>query len=217
MDDFTARRITMVDTQVRPHDVTKFPVINAMLATPREAFVPADARGLAYVDGPVTLSGERVLLDARSIGKMLDALEVTPKDLVLEIGAGMGYTTALLAHMAEAVVAVEEDADLASEAEAALSAQQVDNAMIVQAPLVAGSPKHGPFDAIVIFGGVSQIPQSVVDQLKENGRIMAIFMKGALGEARLGRKIDGRVSWRMDFNATAPVLPGFAAAPAFEF
>src|SRR6056297_408835 len=87
MDDFTARRITMVDTQVRPHDVTKFPVIDAMLATPREAFVPSGARGLAYVDGPVALSGERVLLDARSIGKMLDALEVTPKDLVLEIGA----------------------------------------------------------------------------------------------------------------------------------
>jgi protein-L-isoaspartate(D-aspartate) O-methyltransferase len=207
----------MVDTQVRPHDVTKFPVLDAMLTVPREVYVPDTAQDMAYVDGPVPLGNGRYLVDARATGKMLDALDISPADLVLEIGAGMGYITALLAHLAEAVVAIEEDDDLAREAEAALASQQVDNAMLLQAPLTDGSAKHGPFDAIVVSGGVETLAPGLIDQLKEGGRIMAIFMDGPLGEARLGRKIDGRVSWRMEFNATASVLPGFARAPDFVF
>jgi len=217
MADFTARRITMVDTQVRPHDVTKFPVLDAMLSTPREAYVPDALRDLAYVEGTVDLTAGRQLLDARTIGKMLDALDLTPGELVLELGAGMGYTTALLAHLSQAVVAVEEDEALASEAEAALTAQEVDNAMVVTGPLNKGSAKHGPFDVIAIFGGVADLTSDVLDQLKDGGRIMTIFMDGPLGEARLGRKIDGQVSWRMEFNASANVLPGFDRAPDFVF
>lgn len=217
MADFTTRRVTMVDTQVRPHDVTSFPVIDAMLAIPREAYVPDAARDMAYVGAPVDLGGGRQMLDPRATGKMLEALDLTPRDLVLDLGCGLGYSTALLARLAEAVVAVEEDADLARDAEATLTAQDVDNAAVITAPLTAGSPKHGPFDAIAILGGVETIPAAILDQIKEGGRIIAIFMDGALGEARLGRKVDGRVSWRMEFNATAPVLPGFARAPSFVF
>lgn len=215
MADFTQRRITMVDTQVRPHDVTKFPVIDAMLAVPREAFVPDAARDLAYVGDPIALGGGRQVLDARAIGKMLDALDVTPDDLVLDLGCGMGYTTALLSRLAEAVVAVEEDEALAAEAETALTGQGADNAAVITGALVEGSAKHGPYDVIAVFGGVEDMPSAILDQLKDGGRIMAIFMDGALGEARIGHKVDGRVSWRMEFNASAPVLPGFAHAPSF--
>jgi protein-L-isoaspartate(D-aspartate) O-methyltransferase len=217
MADFTTRRVTMVDTQVRPHDVTSFPVIDAMLAVPREAFVPDAARDLAYVGGAVDLGGGRQLLDPRAIGKMLEVLDLTPRDMVLDLACGLGYTTALLARLTEAVVAVEEDADLARDAEATLAAQEVDNAAVITAPLTDGSAKHGPYDAIAIFAGVEDIPDAIIGQLKEGGRIVAIFMDGALGEARLGRKVDGRMSWRMEFNATAPVLPGFARAPSFVF
>lgn len=217
MADFAQRRRTMVDTQVRPSDVTSFTIIEAMLATPREAFVPDAARDLAYVGGPVPLPGGRQLMEPRTIAKMLEALDVTPSDLVLEIGPGMGYTTALLARMAEAVVAVEEDADLARDAEAALSAQEVDNAAVLTGVLAQGSPRNGPYDAIVIFAGVQQIPDAIIDQLKEGGRIMALFMDGALGEVRRGVKIHGVVSWQMSFNATAPVLPGFERVPSFVF
>lgn len=217
MADFAQRRRTMVDTQIRPSDVTSFTIIDAMLAIPRDAFVPDTARDLAYVGGPVPLARGRQLMEPRTIAKMLEALDVTPADLVLEIAPGMGYTTALLARMAEAVVAVEEDADLARDAEAALAAQDVDNAAILTGALVDGSPRNGPYDAIVIFAGVEQIPQSILDQLKEGGRILALFMDGALGEVRRGVKTHGVVSWHMAFNATAPVLPGFAHAPSFVF
>lgn len=217
MPDFTRQRITMVDTQVRPHDVTKFPVLDAMLAIPREKFVPDTARDLAYVGDPVPLGAGRQVLDARAIGKMLDTLDITPSDLVLDIGCGMGYTTALIARLAEAVVAIEEDEALAAEAEAALTAQGADNAVVLTGDMASGSAKHGPFDVITIFAGVEDIPQAILDQLKDGGRIMALFMEGALGEARLGTKHDGNMSWRMAFNAGAPVLPGFARAPSFVF
>lgn len=217
MADFAQRRTTMVDTQVRPSDVTSFPIIEAMLAIPREDFVPADKRDLAYVGGPIDIAPGRQLLDARVIGKMLDAVDVQPGDVVLEIGAGLGYITALMARMSQAVVAVEEDGDLATEAEAALGAQGLDNAAVLQAPMAEGSPKNAPFDAIFVSGGVEEVPEALLAQLREGGRIVAIFMSGALGEVRLGFKGATGISWRMEFNATAEVLPGFARAPGFVF
>ena len=217
MADFAQRRRTMVDTQIRPSDVTSFTVIDAMLTVPREAFVPSGARDLAYVGGPIPLTAQRQLMEPRTIAKMLETLDVTPSDLVLEIAPGTGYTTALLARMAEAVVAVEEDADLARDAEAALSAQEVDNAALLTGPLAEGSARNGPYDAVVAFAGVEQVPDAILDQVKEGGRILALFMDGALGEVRMGVKTHGVISWHMEFNATAPVLPGFARTPGFVF
>ncbi len=217
MADFTQRRVTMVDTQVRPSDVTKFPILEAMLSIPREVYVPDGKQDLAYVDTPVDLGDGRQLLDARAIAKLLEALTPEPADLVLEIGASTGYTTALLARMAEAVVAVEQDEDLARDAEVNLSEQGVDNAALVTGSLAEGSVKHGPFDMVMIFGGVQIVPTAIIDQLKEGGHIAAIFMSGQVGEARVGVKSGGRMSWRMAFNATAPLLPGFAKEPDFAF
>jgi protein-L-isoaspartate(D-aspartate) O-methyltransferase len=217
MADFASRRRIMVDTQIRPSDVTSFPIIDAMLNVPREIFVPDASRDLAYLGGPIPLGGGRQLMEPRSIAKMLEALDVTPQEMVLEIAPGLGYTTALLARMAEAVVAVEEDETLAHEAEANLSAQAVDNAAVLTGALAEGSAKNGPYDVIVAFAGVEEMPKALIDQLKDGGRIMAVFMSGQLGEVRLGLKVKGEVSWRMEFNATAPVLPGFNREQVFEF
>jgi protein-L-isoaspartate(D-aspartate) O-methyltransferase len=217
MADFAKQRLTMVDTQVRPSDVTNFPIIDAMLSVPREEFVPAALRELAYVGGAVTIAPGRTLLDPRTIAKMLDAGDLSPGDAVLEIGCGLGYATALLARIVEAVVAVEEDAGLAADAEAALGAQGIDNAAVVTGPLAEGHARSGPYDAVMIFGGVEELPPALIDQVKEGGRLVAIFMNGAHGEAREGLKSDGRMTWRMAFNATADVLPGFHRAPSFTF
>ena len=217
MADFATRRRLMVDTQVRPSDVTKFPIIDALLRVPREAFVPDDKRETAYADNLVDLGGGRVMLDARALSKLLDEIDVQPDEVVLDIGCGLGYSTAVLAHLADFAVAVEEDEDRAAEAQALLSEHGVDNAAVFAAPLTEGAPKNGPYDVIMVQGAVERMPEAILDQLKEGGRIGALFADGSVGEARIGYKIDGAVTWRPVFNASAPVLPGFEAHRAFVF
>ena len=213
MSDFQTRRVTMVDTQVRPQDVTKFPIIAAMLAVPREDFVPQSAREAAYVGGNISLAPRRVVLEARSLAKLLDALDVVPGEKVLCLGAGYGYAAAVLAEMGADVVAVEEDAAMAAAATQSLQGQ----AKVVNAALNQGAAAHGPYDVILLEGGAEAFPAALEAQVKEGGRLAAIFMEGALGVARIGHKHDGKVTWRFSFNATAPVVPGFEAARGFVF
>lgn len=214
MTDFATRRTMMVDTQVRPNDVTKFPIIEAMLHVPREAYVPAHLREAAYVGENLEIAPGRVLLEPRTLAKMLDALDLLPGDLVLDVGCGLGYSAAVIGRMAQAVVALDEET-LAGTAEATLAAQGVDNVAVVAGALAEGAARHGPYDAILIEGAAERVPAVVLDQLKEGGRIACLFMENALGVVRIGHKIDGAVTWRHAFNAAAPVLPGFAAEREF--
>lgn len=218
MHDFSALRTMMVDTQVRPSDVTKFPIIDAMLSVPREDFVPDDARSVAYAGATIEIGAGRAVLEARSFAKMLDALDIRASEMVLHVGAGLGYGSAVLSKLAEAVVALEEDEALATEAEAALSKIGADNVAVVTGTLTDGNTKNAPYDVILIDGGVELVPDALLAQLKDGGRMAAIFMTGgALGEVRIGVKTGDRVSWRMDCNATALVLPGFKEHAAFVF
>lgn len=215
MIDFTARRTMMVDTQVRPSDVTKFPIIEAMLAVPREVFVPEDRREAAYMGDHLGLGGGRVVMDPRTLAKLLDALDIQPVETVLDLGCAYGYSAAVIARMAASVTAVEEDADLAAMAGQTLAAQGVTNVSVIAGKLCDGAAKAGPFDVIILQGAAESVPAALLAQLKEGGRIGCIFMEAALGVARIGYKIDGQVNWRNAFNASAPVLPGFAAKRAF--
>lgn len=215
MTDFATRRTMMVDTQVRPSDVTKFPIIDAMLNIAREDFVPAAMREASYLGENLNIGPNRVILEPRTLSKMLDALDVSNDDLILDVAANYGYSSAVMAHIAEAVVAVEEDETMSQEAQEALSAAGIDNVAVHMAPLVEGAPQHGPYDVIILQGGVAEVPDALLNQLKEGGRIAAIFMDGPLGEVRIGLKQEGRVTWRLAFNAGAPILPGFARALNF--
>lgn len=215
MSDFAARRTTMVDTQVRTSDVTKFPVIDAMLTIPREEFVPASRRSVAYSGENLDIGHGRVLLEPRTLAKMVDALDIQPDELVLDLACGYGYSAAVMARMAEAVVAIEDDAELASEAEQRLSEAGIDNVAVLHAPLTEGAPKQGPYDVILIEGAVQDIPAAIVEQLREGGRVAALFVEGALGVAWIGTRQNGQLSWRYSFNAKAPMLPGFGLQRGF--
>ncbi len=215
MNDSQALRTMMVDTQVRPSDVTKYPIIEAMLTVPRENFVPDAVRAAAYADAPVDLGGGRAMLEPRTLAKIIDAVGIEADDLVLDLGAGLGYSAAVIARMAEFVVALEEDEDLAAEAEARLSAAEIDNVAVIAGPLAEGDPRHGPYDVIVVEGAVQQIPFPILEQIKDGGRIVAIFDRNNLGTVRIGYRTGADVDWRSAFDAAATVLPGFAAAPEF--
>lgn len=216
MTDYSTRRVTMVDTQVRPSDVTKFPIIAAMLSVLRENFVPDARREAAYAGANIPLADRRVVLEARSLAKILDFLDIQPGERVMDLGAGLGYGSAILAALGAHVVAVEDGA-LATTARERLDAAGCQAVTVVNGPLDQGAPAMAPYDAIILQGAVEVMPAAITAQLKEGGRIGAIFMEGALGVARIGHKQDGAINWRYAFNATAPVLPGFEAGRTFVF
>ncbi|MEL7259569.1 MAG: rRNA adenine N-6-methyltransferase family protein, partial [Pseudomonadota bacterium] len=145
MVDFAARRTVMVDTQVRPADVTKFPIIEAMLAVPREDFVPVALREAAYLGEDLDLGGNRVILEPRTLAKLLDALDIQQTELVLDIGSSYGYSSAVIARLSEAVVALEDDEDVSREAQESLMSHGADNAVVHHGPLAEGAAEHGPY------------------------------------------------------------------------
>ena len=217
MASFDQARIAMVDCQVRPSDVTRYTVIDAMLRVPRENFVPQNFRSVAYAGDHIPLGPGRVVLDPRVTGKLLDLLALTKDDLVLDIGCGYGYLAALAGQMAQAVIGVEDNTELATQAQDALVALEADNVVIETGALVDGAPDHGPYDAIFIEGGVEEVPSTILGQLKENGRVAAIFIDGNVGSCRVGRMSGGSVTWLSAFDATAPLLDGFSKEKVFEF
>ncbi len=217
MTDFATARTTMVDCQVRPSDVTKYPIIEALLAIPREEFVPEPRKAVAYSGAHLDLGAGRVLLDARTFAKMLEAANIQPDEMVLDLGCGLGYSSAIIAHLAEAVVCVEENEDLASEATSILAANSVDNAVVITAPLTEGAAKHGPYDVVITEGAVEEVPNTVLAQIKDGGRIVTILANGNRGDCMVGHKRGDQIDWRRAFAATAPVLAGFEKKPGFNF
>ncbi len=209
MTDYKMRRQIMVDNQVRPSDVTKFPVIDALLNIPREKFVPDGKREAAYLGENLSIGPSRFILEPRTLAKLLDALDIKNNELVLDIGSGLGYSAAVISRMAELVIAVEQDKGFAAEAEEILSEAGADNVVVQVNKLEDGAPQHGPYDVIILQGGVEEIPSSILNQLKNGGRIGAIFIEEGLGTARIGYKFNDNVNWKYSFNASVPILEGF--------
>lgn len=217
MIDFQAARTAMVDGQIRPSDVTLYPILESMLTVPREAFVPSEKRAVAYMGDHIDLGNGRIVMDPRILAKMLEVLDIQPDELVLHVGAGLGYSTAVIAHMAEAVIAVEEDTAMAADAETRLSDQSADNAVVHTGPLVDGAAQHGPYDVILVEGGVETMPEALLAQLKLGGRIAVIEVHGPDGSCRVGVQTANGIVWQNAFDATAPVLSGFMVEKAFTF
>lgn len=215
MTDFATRRTMMVDTQVRPSDVTKFPIIDALLSVPREAYVPNQLREAAYVGENLDIGDGRYMLEPRTLAKMLDALDIQPEHVALDLACGLGYSTAVLAHMCDFAVGVESDEGRAEEAQSILSEQGVDNAAVMAGDLTEGSAKSGPYDIIIAQGAVEIVPDTILGQLRDGGRIACVFAEGRLGAVRIGHKLDGKINWRFAFNANAPTLDGYQANTEF--
>ncbi len=207
----------MVDSQIRPSDVTKFPIIQAMLDIPREAFVPVHKREIAYIGDHLPIGKDRFILDPRIMAKMLDSLNIRKNELVLDVGSGLGYSCAIIAAMAEVVVALEEVEQFVKEAEETLFQHSVDNVITVHGSLTEGYKKYGPFDVIICQGAVEILPDALHNQLKEGGRIGMIKVTDTGKRCMIGFKESGLINWVTAFDAEAPVLKGFEKEIEFEF
>lgn len=218
--DFQDLRIKMVESQVRTTDVTDAAILSAMFEIPREEFVPAQWRSLAYIDEDIEISAGqpgRVLMPASPFAKLIQLAEVRPGDLVLDVGCGSGYSTAVLAHIAGFVVALENDQALVAEAGRRLAALGYENVSVVEGPLPAGHAAQAPYDVIVVEGAVDEIPDALIGQLKDGGRLVAVVGEGPVGRATLWRKDGEIVSSLAAFNAAVGSLSEFRREPVFEF
>ena len=229
MVDFRAARRAMVDGQVRTNDVTNLDLIEAMLDVPREAFVPERLAALACLDRDLALpagdGAARYLLKPMVTAKLIQAADIGAKDRVLVVGSATGYSAAVVSRLAKAVVALEENPALADAAQAVLGLLGFTAVTPVVGRLVDGWPAAAPFDAILIEGGVEVLPDTLFGQLEEGGRLVAVMysgpggggLEGRVGKATLFRSVRGEVGGRPLFDSAAPLLPGFAKAPAFIF
>jgi protein-L-isoaspartate(D-aspartate) O-methyltransferase len=227
MSDFNAARRMMVDGQLRTFDITDQDVLAAMLAVPRERFVPAASAGIAYLDTEIPVGGHggRRLLQPMIFGKMLQAAEIARTDRVLDVGCATGYSSAVLARLCAHVTALEEDPELVRQARQLLfdSGATTGGAIgatpvaIVEGPLAYGWPHDKPYDVIVVNGRCETVPAELLGQLGTNGRLVAIVGSGPAPKATIYRNADGKISGRPIFDASGPVLPGFTRPLAFQF
>jgi protein-L-isoaspartate(D-aspartate) O-methyltransferase len=211
---FDAARLHMIDSQIRPNDVTDPHILAAFAAVAREGFVPRAARALAYADVPVEVAPGRFLMEPRCFAKLLQLAAITPDDRILDVGCATGYSAAVLARLGGKVVALEQDADLLRIASDGLSSTGI---VLVQGALIEGAKAEGPFDVIVVEGAIEQVPETLLSQLAEGGRLVAVMNDGPQGKATLFLKEHGGVGRRAVFDAAVPVLAGFKKAMGFIF
>ncbi|MGI9411664.1 MAG: protein-L-isoaspartate O-methyltransferase family protein [Hyphomicrobiaceae bacterium] len=222
MVDAALQRLNMVESQVRPSDVVDRRILAAMSNIEREKFVPVAKRSLAYMDEAIQLEAEsgasaRVLLPPRLLAKMIQNLELEDSDLVLDIACATGYSTAVLAAIAQTVVGLECDVGLADQATKALGESGVDNAVVVRGALLEGYPNEGPYDAILVNGAITELPDGLLDQLKDGGRLVAIQAGEGVSRAAQWRRFDTNFDHRRIFDAAAPILPGCEMTREFVF
>ena len=208
-------RFNMVEAQIRSSNVTDPRILAAMNAVAREKFVPSAARALAYADVPVAVAQGRYLLDPRSFAKLLQLAQIKPADRVLDVGCGTCYSAAVLARLAAEVIALEQDADLVRIA-SELLANVVGKVELVQGGLIEGVKDRAPFDVIFVNGAIEQAPETLLSQLAEGGRLVAVLKDGQ-SRAWLFLKENGHVGKRPDFDAEVPLLAGFKKAMGFVF
>lgn len=220
MIDCALQRTNMVESQIRPSDVTDRRILRAMAAIPRERYVPAALVPLAYMDEAIALhdaaprAGNRRMLSPRTLAKLVQLAQIEPGDSVLDVGAGRGYGAALLAQLAAKVTALESDETLAAAAKTALEGQGI---TLLTGPLHAGAAAQGPFDAIVLEGAVYDRPDSLIAQLKPGGRLVAVLYQGSVGQATVWRRDGDHIGQFSAFEAAITALPGFEPHPAFTF
>ncbi len=216
--DFAKARRNMVESQLRTNKVVDPAVVGAMAAVPREKFVPDSMAAIAYVDEDLPLGNGRFLMEPMVLGRMLQEACPNAEDAVLLIGCGSGYSAAVLAKLCSAVFALESDFAVATKATALLSGLGADNVVVVEGPLAKGWADEAPYSLILFNGSVGEVPEAIVEQLGEGGRIVAVIADDqGLGRATLIGRRGGVLFRRTLFDANTPVLPDFIKSAGFVF
>ncbi len=215
--DFDLARRNMVASQIRTNEVTDPLVINAVGLVPRERFLPTTQQSQAYVDEDVAVADGRWLMEPMVAARLLQLADVQKSDHALVCPCGSGYLAAVLAHMAGSVVAVEVEGPVRDGAAKLLADLGADTVAVVTGTVKEGCPGQSPFDVIVMDGAVSAIPPTILEQLADGGRCVAVVQNGPIGRATLVQRTGDAFGTRAEFDASVPVLPEFKAEAVFAF
>lgn len=217
--DFAAARHYMVEGQIRTNRVTNNLLVDAMDSIAREEFLPEALKARAYIDEDINVAPGRILMEPMVLARMLQTAEIKETDLCMVAASATGYEAACMATMASAIVAIESNVDLAASSEEVLKNIGADTVSVLKGDITKGHPAQAPFDVILINGAVSEAPETLINQLAEGGRLLAVIAPaGAVpGKATLVTKLDGVVSERQVFDANIPSLPEFTKTPTFSF
>ncbi len=223
MPDFAAMRAHMVEGQILPNKVTDPRLVEALSAVPRERFVTGPRQAVAYVDEDLEIADGRYLMEPAVLARMIQALDPGADDTALDIGCASGYSSAILGRLAGTVISLEYDVELSAIGGEALPALDIDNVVFIEGELAGGCPDQAPYDVILIGGGVAAVPEAILGQLAEGGRLAAVVSRpmagrrGHMGQATLFTRVGGVVSSRVLFDAALPALAGFGAPRGFVF
>lgn len=217
MTESSAARQQMISGQIRPNRVTDERVIDAFATVPREAFLPKALKTVAYLDEDMPIKPGRYLMEPMVMARLVQAAEIGPRDVVLDVGCASGYSSAILASLAATVVALEEDGDLAKDAGENLADVEIDNVAVIEGALTGGAPKHGPYQVIFLNGSADEVPAELIDQLDEGGRLVFVRREENVGHGHIITRTGGTTGGRDLFDAGTPLLPGFGQKPAFSF
>lgn len=217
MNDFAAARLNMIDGQILPNKVTDQRIIDAMGAVPREEFVPKALRGVAYIDEDLEVAPGRHLMEPMVFSRLLQYAELEESCSVLDVGCATGYSSAVLGRLAGVVVAIEESEELVARASELLAEVGVDNVAVLAGQFDRGLPEQGPYDVIILEGRVPQVPDVILEQLAEGGRLVAVVGDEGPGKAMLFTRTRGLLGNREVFDANIPPLPGFEHQKGFVF
>jgi len=218
MTQFEQLRSRMVDNQLRTSGVTEPALLAQMAKVPRERFVPADRQAVAYMDNVQWLgegAARRFIMPPATLAKLLQLAEIGADDSVLDVGAGTGYGTAVMAGLARSVTGLEADAKLATTAAANLRDLGIANATIVAGDIAALG--RSGFDVIVVEGSLDTVPAALFAALKDGGRLIALIRAGGVAVANVFVKTGTAIAARGEFNATLPPLVQAHAQPEFVF
>jgi protein-L-isoaspartate(D-aspartate) O-methyltransferase len=208
--DFAAAREAMVESQLRPQGVTDPAVLDAMRRIPRENFLPSHTRPLAYVDRAVAIGSGRFLVAPAVLGQLLTQMMPEPGQRALVVGAGTGYSAAVLIAAGLHVVALESDRELAE-------AARKQKLKVVEGPLDEGHAAGAPYDQILIDGAVEFIPDPLIAQLADGGRLGTAILDRGITRLAVGRKAGDAFGTLSVGDAGVPLLPGLQRPRAFTF
>lgn len=217
MADYAGLRRKMVDNQLRTSGITDWRILDAMNRIPREMFVPEFRKPLSYIDETVILSDGRSMLAPATLARMIQLAEVEPTDVVLDVGCGTGYSTAVLSCLANAAVGLDAEGGLVDQANDNLAALDIGNAAALCGDIEAGVAKEAPFDAIVLQGAVDKVTQALLDQLRDGGRLVAVVGNGNAAFAHVFLRSGNGFSARSEFNASVPPLRPVETVSEFSF